>query len=179
MEIHFYRQPTETNMSARDEETQQPQQQEKTLAAQTTGSWTFTLLVFRTQILSVIDCDWPQEAWHGQCVDVLWHIREGQTHGEAYRPDSTAKRQPGDWQEPDISSDKKTSSITWGLIVFWCWIGGSLEHGDDLKNELDHTMQYMDEATFTAETEQQGWPTGKAEQSLRGGHIMRWKEDKF
>lgn len=34
--------------------------------------------------------------------------------------------------------------------------GESLEHGDDLKNELDHTMQYMDEATFTAETEQQG-----------------------
>lgn len=57
MEIHFYRQPTEANISARDEETQQPQQQERTLATQTTGSWTFTLLVFRTQILSVIDCD--------------------------------------------------------------------------------------------------------------------------
>lgn len=53
MEIHFYRQPTEANISARDEETQ-PQQQEKILAAQTTGSWTFTLLVFRTQILSVL-----------------------------------------------------------------------------------------------------------------------------
>lgn len=123
MEIHFYRQPTEANISARDEETQ-PQQQEKILAAQTTGSWTFTLLVFRTQILSVIDCDRSQEAWHGQCLGVLWDIREGQTHGEACRPESTAKRQPGDWQEPDISSDKKTSSITWGLIVFWCWIRG-------------------------------------------------------
>ena len=70
MEIHFYRHPTETNISARDEETQ-PRQQERTFAAQTAGSWTSTLLVFRTQTLLVIDCDRSQEAWHGQCLGVL------------------------------------------------------------------------------------------------------------
>lgn len=109
------------NISVRDEETQ-PQHQERTFAAQTTGSWTFTLLVFRTQIPSVIDGDWSQEAWYGQCLGVLWDIREDQTHGEACRLDSTAKRQPGDWQEPDSNSDKETNGINWGLTPFWCWL---------------------------------------------------------